>query len=690
MKKPGSIRVRVILITVVAVTLLAAALMAVLFFVFASDTPLRDFIAIRGSLASGVFIILLVPALFSVVVSIFIFRFITEPLRKITESVESANRGVFRRELSKSLVQRQDEIGRLARSFVSMFRSIEGVIGDVESIADAVGSGRLAQRIEVSSMEGEYLKIASAVNRTLDIICSYLDLTHVALALYNEERKMIYSNVTMEEFFCMHDFEDHDEGFLRQIAGSGGFSSGLSLNPRVAAIFDPAMSNPVPFTTDIAILGHNGGSNFTMTIQRAGQHDARKGTACVILILSDVTMLTRAKIDAEMASNAKSEFLSRMSHEIRTPMNAVTGMTQIAKSSDDMEKIRGCLDQVENSSNHLLGVINDILDFSKMESGKLLLDISEFSLTENLDSIISMMLPRARERKITLRYSAENIQNDGVSTDSLRLNQVLINLLSNAIKFSHDGGEVSLSVRELGSRDGFSSYSFEVTDQGIGINEYHASRLFRPFEQADVSVTRNYGGTGLGLVISKTLVEMMGGKITLDSEEGAGSTFTFTIHCPSRPSAGEKVIPQIVSSQDEVYDFSGKRCLLVDDIEINREIIIELLADTNLAIETAENGLQAVEKFISSGNCYYDIILMDVQMPVMDGCRATMEIRHIERERVAIDPSCPKVPIVAMTANVMQEDVIKAMESGMNAHLGKPIELQVTLTTIKEQLSRPA
>jgi signal transduction histidine kinase/CheY-like chemotaxis protein len=628
-------------------------------------------------------ILLIVLMFYTLAVYFFISRFFIKPLKTITEKVNSINHGVFESQLPETLLRRNDEISQLAKAFDSMSQFIERVIAEIEQITQAAAVGKLDERMDISSMEGDFLKIVSGVNVALDVFCSHLDVIPVALALFNTKREMLYHNQAMDEFLLMHDLDDADDDLLERIAGSGGLYPDLALDPRVAAIFDPILTNPAPFITDVAILGHNGGSNFAMTIQRAGTNREEKDSTCAILLLSDVTMLTRAKIDAEMASHAKSDFLSRMSHEIRTPMNAIIGMTQIAISSTDIEKIYGCLDQIENSSTHLLGVINDILDFSKIESGKLLMDITEFSLSGGLDFVLSMMTPRARLRNINIHLSMD-IQNDCLSADSLRLNQVLINLLSNAIKFSPEGSDVNLNVRELGSKDGFSSYSFEVIDHGIGISEYNASKLFRPFEQADGGITRNYGGTGLGLAISKSLVELMGGKITLHSKEGKGSTFTFTVLCESKPFFEKKAYRKELIADYE-YNFSGKRCLVVDDIEINREIILELLSGTNLTLETAGNGREAVDKFKSFGEDYFDIILMDMQMPVMDGCSATEEIRRIEKEWESAGQG---VPIVAMTANVMQEDIQKAMNSGMNAHLGKPVELEITLRTIHEQFTK--
>ena len=517
---------------------------------------------------------------------------------------------------------------------------------------------------------------------SIEPLQAILNVIPVALALFNIRKEMVYYNNAMDDFLLMHDLADSGSAFLPSIIGSGQDAGG-SLDPEAEAIFDLSILHPAAFTTDIAILGHDGGSNFAVTLQRTGLDSE---TSFAFLLLNDVTMLTRAKIDAEAASRTKSDFLSRMSHEIRTPMNAVLGMTQIARNSSDMEKILNCLEQVDSYSHHLLGILNDILDYSKMESGKMLLDSIEFSLQKNLNYVVSLMLPRAKERKINLVLKIVNLQNDIIKADSLRINQVLINLLANAIKFSHEGGEVILRLSELGFFDDLSSYKFEVIDHGIGINPYQASKLFRPFEQADGSITRNYGGTGLGLAISKTLVELMGGKIDLESAEGQGSTFSFTIHCPSKMSMDTQPLDEVNTVDSDDFIFEGKRCLIVEDIDINREIIQELLSVTKMTLMTAENGKEAVNIIKEKGPSFFDLILMDMQMPVMDGCTATEEIRLIEKQWAQEGKIFKGLIIIAMTANVLYEDIKKAIDSGMNAHLGKPIELDITLKTIKELL----
>jgi signal transduction histidine kinase/CheY-like chemotaxis protein len=367
----------------------------------------------------------------------------------------------------------------------------------------------------------------------------------------------------------------------------------------------------------------------------------------------------------EKMSRSKSDFLSSMSHEIRTPMSAIIGMAQIARSAKDEERIRDCLQKIEDNSKHLIGVINDILDFSKLESGKLLLDEKMFSLKEDLIFIESMFHGKMEEKKLSFRLSVKNITHDGIITDSLRLNQILINLLSNAVKFTEAGGSVDLSVSEVLHIGGESVYSFAISDTGIGIEPEQAKKLFTPFVQANAGTAKRYGGTGLGLVISKNIVEKMGGDIELDSVPGEGSTFSFTIRVASQEEA-----EHIDQDEEEnvTPDFHGKRLLIVDDIEINREIAVEILRETDVEMETAENGQVALDMFLAAPEGYYDMILMDMQMPVMDGCESTEMIRKSGRA------DSEKIKIVAVTANVMRDDIMRVYESGMNGHIGKPID----------------
>jgi CheY-like chemotaxis protein len=369
-----------------------------------------------------------------------------------------------------------------------------------------------------------------------------------------------------------------------------------------------------------------------------------------------------------------------MSHEIRTPLNAISGMTTIAQRSDDLQKIYNCLQQIDSSSCHLLGVINDILDFSKIEAGKMSLDMKQISLKEDLGFVRSIIQSKAIEKDIRVLLHIENLEHDGVTTDQLRLNQVVINLLSNAVKFSEPGSEIHFAIKEKAYSEGKGTYYFEVRDTGIGISPEHAARLFVPFEQASAQIASNFGGTGLGLAISKNIIEMMNGEIGLQSKPGEGSSFYFTIICDAVEQADKGSLYTEAEAEQKSIDFSGKRCLIVDDIEINREIIIELLSETGMNIDEATNGQEAVTLFTGSPDGFYDLILMDMQMPVLDGCAATRLIRALSR------PDAATVRIVAMTANVMQEDIRRSLDAGMNNHIGKPIDLKTLYSVIQKEL----
>ncbi len=384
-----------------------------------------------------------------------------------------------------------------------------------------------------------------------------------------------------------------------------------------------------------------------------------------------------AVVAAEAANSSKSEFLSRMSHEMRTPLNAVIGMTQISEKATSVEKLRECIDTIRLSSNHLLQLINDILDLSKIEEGKLELNIESFSVQAMMKKIALLIEPKAEEKHIALHMEVDDHIPEALLGDSLRLSQVLLNFLSNAVKFTAEHRRIDLRVALERRAVGNATLRFAVTDQGIGISEEQLGRLFTPFVQADGSITRKYGGTGLGLVISKRLINLMGSDIDVRTEPGTGSTFAFSITLPLAEVDPAAPVAQAPAQSHDL--FLGKRVLIVDDVDMNRMIAIELLSDTGLQFDEAANGEIAVKMATRQ---HYDVILMDIQMPVMDGYAATHAIRAVQA------PYCD-VPIIAMSANVFKEDVERSLREGMNGHVGKPIDTDKLVLTL-DQLFHPA
>ena len=383
---------------------------------------------------------------------------------------------------------------------------------------------------------------------------------------------------------------------------------------------------------------------------------------------------------AQVASRAKSDFLARVSHEIRTPLNAIIGMTRIARSSiNDTAKALLSIDEVTTASTHLLAILNNVLDMSKIESGKFEIAQQPFTLLTALQEVSSIVSQRCKEKSITFDSNYKQLPNLTLCGDKLRLNQVIINLLGNAIKFTDLGGHVGFFVEVLEETEEEVLISFEATDDGIGMSEEQAKRLFVAFEQADKSISSRFGGTGLGLAISQNLVRLMGGEITIKSELDVGSTFRFELRFAKADAAIEEETRLNVAF--ETLNLAGKRLLCAEDVEINRVILHELLASTNLEIHDAENGARAVEMFEKSSPGFYDLIFMDIQMPVLDGYEATTHIRQMER------PDAQNIPILAMTANAYQEDINKALAVGMNGHLSKPIEVNAVFHTLAKILN---
>jgi signal transduction histidine kinase/CheY-like chemotaxis protein len=583
---------------------------------------------------------------------------------------------------------------------------------------------------------------------------------------------------------------------------------------RISAFADAVASGDLSRRLDIA-----GGGAFHIAGQRLN---------AMVLGIEEINRRSAKNMNAaDFANRSKSEFLSRMSHEIRSPMNAIIGMTQIARASNNLEKVQDCLTKIDSASKHLLALINDVLDMSKIEANKFELSFEEFSLDRTLNKIYDMMNVKAEEKGQKLSLAIDKSLPEYVVSDELRFSQILTNLVSNAIKFTGEGGKIDISARMTGisarmAVDGGGNecaIEVEVSDTGIGLTEEQAAKLFKPFEQADSSILRKFGGTGLGLAINKRIVEMMGGGISVKSEFGKGSVFSFTVKmrtgtgdavgvkrererllravqaknvrvlavddseesreyisyvlktlgfecelacdgvdaveksqkakAEGRPysiifmdymmpkldgikaakkikeATGENVSIVMVSMYDwkefeqkareagiakcvskpispsSVLDsisevmptcviknngadvtppsvsFSDNTILLVEDIDINREIIAAFLEETRVSIDVAVNGAEAVSKF-SEAPDKYDIVLMDIQMPEMDGFEATRRIRAMGTTKAK------SIPIVAMTANALSEDVQRCKEAGMNDHLAKPIDQEALMFKLND------
>ena len=387
------------------------------------------------------------------------------------------------------------------------------------------------------------------------------------------------------------------------------------------------------------------------------------------------------KLEAERSTRAKSTFLSNMSHDIRTPMNAIIGYTMLARKEENMSpKTAEYLTKIETSSQHLLALINDVLDMSRIESGKIELEPKKTNLVKTMNEVHDMFLTQMETKGLHYTVSAVDITNKTVMCDVSRLNRILLNLISNAYKFTPQGGNISVTLRQTGADAEIGFYELRVKDTGMGMSREFAARVFEAYERERTAAVDNIQGTGLGMAITKSLINLMGGTIAVETEQGKGTEFIIRVGFPLAEEEPEAETDDDSKVAKQQADFRNKRMLLVEDNVINREIAQMILMELGFKVETAEDGKIALDKVAASAPGYYDGVLMDIQMPVMNGYESTKAIRALP------DPELSRIPIIAMTANAFAEDIQHVLDVGMNGHIAKPINIPDMVATLRECL----
>ncbi len=398
--------------------------------------------------------------------------------------------------------------------------------------------------------------------------------------------------------------------------------------------------------------------------------------------------LQSALRQADAANKVKGQFLMNMSHDVRTPLNTILGMTAIAKKeSNNKEKMNECVEKIDIAGKHLLSLVNDVLDMSQIDRGKMILTQDDIMLTQLFEKVADMMKIEAKEAKLTLDLSIQ-LRDEHIIGDSLRIQQVLINIINNAIKYTPAGGHVLLELIQLEDdiKEGYGTYRFSCTDTGIGMSQDFLDRIFLFFERDRNTTLSGVAGTGVGLSITKGILDLMGGTISVKSEIDKGSTFTVDFHFKVQQQELQQEehmqdVAAMSDSQKEMDDYTSKRILLVEDVELNMEIAEELIGTTGVQIEKAYNGKEAVELFAKNPCGYYHLIFMDIQMPVMDGYEATKQIRNFDRK------DAKTIPIIALSANALADDVENALQAGMNEHIAKPIDMEAVWKILKKYIT---